>query len=198
MILPTAITRAYKRLFPRRILPLEASLPVDLTALSQSMRFSMVPVALLLAFSSLISQAIAQAQLDPIRDAAGAPLESSLHQPLPEQYIWTAPDKPASDADRIAYVFPKVTEKTESHFFRRVFDLQEVPKQATLYVAGPRRAVIYLNGRLVESVESDVTQPLGMHVFAVPVAGFLKTGQNLLAMKVVAAEGSPASPIAPW
>ena len=132
---------------------------------------------------------ISQARLDPTRDAAGAPVESSLHQPLPEQYIWTAPDQPASGADRIAYVFPKVTEKTEAHFFRRAFDLDEVPPQATLYVAGPRSAVLYLNGRLVESVESDVTQPLGMHVFAVPVAGFLKAGRNLLAIDAVRGRG---------
>jgi len=146
-------------------------------------------IPLLLAFSCASSQAIAQAQLDPTRDAVGAPVEGSLHQPLPEQYIWTAPDKSANDTDRIAYVFPKVTEKTELHFFRRAFDVQTVPEQATLYVAGPRSAVIYVNGRLVESVESDVTQPLGMHVFAVPVAGFLKAGKNLIAMKVVRGRG---------
>lgn len=133
--------------------------------------------------------AFAQSPLDPTRDGSGAILEGAIHQPLPEQYIWTAPDKPANDTDRIAYVFPKVTEKTEPHFFRASFDVQELPSQASLYVAGPRSAEIYLNGRLVENVESDVTQPLGMHVFTIPVAAYLKRGNNLLAMKVVRGRG---------
>lgn len=170
----------------------EVQHPVDLPARSASHR----SIGLALAFAVFLLVlslgrlcAAAQAPLDPTRDASGASLEGNVHRPLPEQYIWTAPDKPAGDTDRIAYIFPKVTEKTEPHFFRVIFDVQKVPAQATLYVAGPRSAEIYVNGRLVESVDSDVTQPLGMHVFAVAVASYLKPGRNLLAMKVVRGRG---------
>ncbi len=64
-----------------------------------------------------------------------------------------------------------------------------MPPQATLYLAGPRSATVYLNGRHVESVESDITLALGMHVFAIPVEDFLKSGQNTLALEVVRGRG---------
>ena len=165
-----------------------ADLPGRSTS-SRSIGLNLRFFALLLAISLAPLRAVTQAPLDPTRDATGATLEGSVHQPLPEQYIWTAANKPARDNDRVVYIFPKVTEKTEPHFFRAMFSVQEVPAQATLYVAGPRSAVIYLNGQLIESVDCDVTQPLGLHVFAVPVAAYLKPGRNLLAMKVVRGRG---------
>jgi hypothetical protein len=45
--------------------------------------------------------ACAQQPLDPVRDAAGAPLERDIHRPLSEQYIWIVSDASASNADRI-------------------------------------------------------------------------------------------------
>ncbi|MES2390745.1 MAG: alpha-L-rhamnosidase C-terminal domain-containing protein [Acidobacteriota bacterium] len=126
--------------------------------------------------------------LDPTRGLTG-PLESSLHQPLPEQYIWTAPDHAAAITDKIQYTFPKVTEATEPHFFRKIFALDQVPAQATLYLAGPRSASIYINGKLVRGVDSDVTHPLAIHVFATPIASFLKPGKNTLALEVVRGRG---------
>ncbi|MHB1023730.1 MAG: alpha-L-rhamnosidase-related protein [Acidobacteriaceae bacterium] len=127
--------------------------------------------------------------LDPVRDATGATLEGHIHHPLPEQYIWTADAADAGNDGHIRYVFPKVTEKTEPHYFRDSFTLQSVPRVATLYIAGPRSAEVYLNGQLAEEVESDVTQPLGMHVFAADVAKYLHPGKNVIAMKVVRGRG---------
>jgi alpha-L-rhamnosidase len=127
--------------------------------------------------------------LDPVRDATGAALESSTHQPLPEQYIWTAADRHAGDSDQIRYVRPAVTAQTEPHYFRVSFRVDTVPTHATLYLAGPRSAEAYLNGQKIMSVSSDITQPLGMHVFAVPVASALKRGTNVLALKVVRGRG---------
>ena len=123
--------------------------------------------------------------LDPVRDAAGAPLESSLHTPLPEQYIWTAEDSVQSDY--INYGSRKAS--TEPHYFRATFRLQAVPPDATLYIAGPRSAKVYLNGQLVEDVQSDVTQPLSIHVFAADVAKSLRPGKNVIAMEVVRGRG---------
>ena len=156
---------------------------------SRTVRTFLLPVCLLSVCFFATASIFAQWPLDPARDANGAPLESSVHKPLPEQYIWTAPDKGASENDRIEYVFPAVTEKTEPHFFRTTFELHRLPPQATLYIAGPRSADVYLNSRLVEGVDSDVTQPLGMHVFAIRVASFLKAGSNTLAVKVVRGRG---------
>ena len=149
----------------------------------------LLSVAFVAAMSAALSVAQSTPPLDPVRDAAGATLERDIHQPLPEQYIWTAAATPANDTDRIQYVFPASDEKTEPHFFRTTFNIKEVPAQATLYIAGPRSAEVYLNGHLVEKVESDITQPLGMHVFAIPVVRYLAHGTNTLAMKVVRGRG---------
>jgi hypothetical protein len=127
--------------------------------------------------------------LDPVADATGTPLQRDLHKPLPEQYIWTAPDTGAASTDQIKYVFPGVNEKTEPHYFRTTFKVDAIPPRATLYVAGPRSAQIYLNGRMIEHVETDITHPVTMHVIAVPVEGVLKPGNNVLALKVIRGRG---------
>jgi len=64
-----------------------------------------------------------------------------------------------------------------------------VPQEATLYLAGPRRVKVWINGQLAEEVESDVTSPLGMHVFATSVAKFLHSGQNTIAIEAVRGRG---------
>jgi hypothetical protein len=125
--------------------------------------------------------------LDPTRDLTQPALDSIQHQPLPEEYIWTAGDAAANA--KLVYTFPKITEQTEPHYFRRSFQLSAVPKDATLYIAGPRRIQVWLNGRLAESVESDVTSPLGMHVFETSVAAFLKSGTNTVAIEAVRGRG---------
>jgi hypothetical protein len=154
---------------------------------SHFLQVSGAACAALLVSCICIAASSAQRPLDPVRDATGAPLERDLHHPLPEQYIWTAPESAVTN--RIRYVFPAPDEKTEPHFFRTIFKVDSIPPAATLYVAGPRSAEIYLNGRLVERVASDITQPLGMHVFAVPVQSFLHRGPNTLALKVVRGRG---------
>ena len=126
-------------------------------------------------------------QLDPTRSISQPVLESSQHSPLPEEYIWTASEKSA-DA-RLIYNFPKVTEQTEPHFFREHFSIAAIPKQATLYIAGPRKVKVWVNDQLADEVESDLTSPLGMHVFSTPVAQFLHQGSNVIAIEAVRGRG---------
>ncbi|QHN02959.1 Bacterial alpha-L-rhamnosidase [Granulicella sp. WH15] len=126
-------------------------------------------------------------QLDPTRGLTHPDLESSHHQPLPEEYIWTSSDT-AMDA-KIAYTFPKVTEQTEPHYFRERFNVASVPQDATLYIAGPRSVKVWLNGQLAEQVESDLTSPLGMHVFITSVAKYLHAGANTIAIEAVRGRG---------
>jgi hypothetical protein len=125
--------------------------------------------------------------LDPTRDLTQPVLESSRHTPLPEEYIWTASDR-AKDA-RLVYTFPKVTEQIEPHYFRERFEVHVPPKQATLYIAGPRRVKVWINGQIAEEVESDVTSPLGMHVFTTDVTRYLRGGQNTIAIEAVRGRG---------
>jgi len=117
--------------------------------------------------------------LDPTRSLTQPVLESSRHTPLPEEYIWTASDRPSDD--KVVYAFPKVTEQIEPHYFRERFEVQVLPKQATLYIAGPRWVKVWIDGQKAEEVESDVTSPLGMHVFTTDVTGYLQRGQNTIA-----------------
>jgi hypothetical protein len=127
------------------------------------------------------------APLDPTRDIAQPVLESSVHTPLAEEYIWTANDANA-DA-KVLYTRPKADERIEPHYFRREFNVDTVPRAATLYLAGPRSIDVWLNGMLAEHVESDVTSPLGMHVFAVSVAKYLQAGVNTIAIEAVRGRG---------
>jgi hypothetical protein len=125
--------------------------------------------------------------LDPTVNVGRPVLESSLHKPLAEEYIWTAD---AVDVDaKVLYTRPRADERIEPHYFRRNFRVATVPPEATLYVAGPRSVKVWLNGQLAEQVQSDVTSPLGMHVFAVGVAKYLKPGANTIAIEAVRGRG---------
>src|ERR1700678_730161 len=125
--------------------------------------------------------------LDPTRNRTQPSLESSRHAPLPEEYIWTASDR--SSNDKVIYTFPKVTEQIEPHYFRERFEVKALPRQATLYIAGPRRVKVWINGQKAEEVESDVTSPLGIHVFTTDVTRYLRQGQNTIAIEAVRGRG---------
>ncbi|HWB33252.1 MAG TPA: alpha-L-rhamnosidase C-terminal domain-containing protein [Acidobacteriaceae bacterium] len=125
--------------------------------------------------------------LDPTKAVTQPAMESAVHTPLKEEYIWTAND--ANSSDKVLYKRPKANERIEPHYFRRKFTVSAVPQEATLYVAGPRSLKVWINGTLAEQVESDVTSPLGMHVFAAPVAKFLHTGENTIALEAVRGRG---------
>ena len=127
------------------------------------------------------------APLDPTVNVGAPILESSLHTPLAEEYIWTAND--AAVNAKVIYDRPKANERIEPHFFRRRFTVASVPAEATLYIAGPRTVKVWLNGKLVEQVESDVTSPLGMHVFAANVAKSMVPGANTIAIEAVRGRG---------
>lgn len=126
--------------------------------------------------------------LDPVYQVANPRLQSSLHTPLPEEYIWTANDA-AAPGEKLVYKFPGLMEKVEPHYFRHTFSVDHLPTQATLYIAGPRSVKVWLNGQQVESVESDTSSPLGMHTFAVSVAKALKAGKNTIAIEAVRGRG---------
>jgi alpha-L-rhamnosidase len=135
--------------------------------------------------------AIPAGQLDPTRAIRQPELFSSSHTPLEEQYIWTREDSLVSGPRVTHYRTPGIHEKTEPHFFRADFDLASVPRVATLYVAGPRSVVVYVNGAPAEKVAADTLSPLGMHVFRTDVTKLLKPGHNLLAIEAVRGRAVP-------
>jgi len=110
---------------------------------------------------------------DPTLDILAPTLESTLHTPLPEQYIWSAE---AGDTNATTYLY-----------FRKTFSLKKAPAVATLYVAGPNYLRVYINGRLLASGERDAKDRIRPFVLGVDVSGQMRAGRNLIA--VVAAQG---------
>jgi alpha-L-rhamnosidase len=128
-------------------------------------------------------------QIDPARQIASPRLERDTHKPLPEQYIWTAEDRVTlanmAENDRAAHSGMK-----EHHFFRRTFDVSSVPGAATLYVAGPRAARIFVNGKLAKSFEANPDGHVSQHVIAVDVSHALQAGRNVIAIDAVRGFGA--------
>ncbi len=124
--------------------------------------------------------------LDPSRNVSAPVLEKSIHTPLPEQYVWTAEDNPSPRGSAKA-------DEPELHYFRAHFSVSAVPREATLYIAGPRAVSVWLNGQLLEKVESDPNSPLRIHVFAAPVARALRAGDNLIAIEAVRRRGGTSA-----
>ncbi|HUB00852.1 MAG TPA: alpha-L-rhamnosidase C-terminal domain-containing protein [Terracidiphilus sp.] len=122
---------------------------------------------------------IPDAQLDPALNLPSSQLESALHQPLPEQYIWT---HQAGSPQRHEGLAPQ--------YFRRTFQVTRVPGQATLYLAGPRQAAIYLNGKEVGHYQLNLDFPMGIRVYELGVSGLLRAGKNVLAIEAVRGPGA--------
>lgn len=124
--------------------------------------------------------ASAVSPLDPTRSIAQPALESSRHKPLAEEFIWTASGASAG---------ANANKGTEPHCFLRRFTVGAVPQDATLYIAGPRSVKVWVNGKLAEQVEGDLSSPLGVHVFAASVKEYLRPGENTIAIEAVRGRG---------
>ena len=128
---------------------------------------------------------ISDADLDPTRNIASPQLESGMHQPLPEQYIWTredaVPEKPNINGSWTS----EGNTHLEPHYFRRSFVVRTVPGAATMYVAGPGAATAYLNGERVAHFQSTMEVNIGARVVAIDVSHALKPGSNLLAIEAI-------------
>lgn len=128
---------------------------------------------------------IPDAQLDPARNLQPSELESAVHKPLPEQYIWTKADAiPGRENVDTPRPSPAVNDLAP-HYFRRVFAVSTVPASATLYVAGPRKATIYLNGKEVGHYTLNLDFPMGIRVYQCDVTSVLHAGRNVLAIEAL-------------
>jgi hypothetical protein len=101
-------------------------------------------------------------------------LESKIHQPLTEQYIWSS----------------KGAHKRQegASYFRSSFNLSEKPPNATLYMAGPEQVAVYLNGGLIGNFKQDPTSRIHPFVFWLDVSQHLLEGHNVLALQVAGGE----------
>ncbi|MDA8347845.1 MAG: alpha-L-rhamnosidase [Pseudomonadota bacterium] len=129
---------------------------------------------------------IPDSELDPARHLLRSRLESVLHEALPEQYIWTVERGKGGDGK-------------EPHYFRDAFELSKLPARATLYIAGPRQARIYLNGKKVGSYQLNLDFPIGVRVYQADVTEALRVGANVIAVEAVRgpmADNEALAPIA--
>jgi alpha-L-rhamnosidase len=95
-------------------------------------------------------------------------LQSAVHQPSKNQYVWFGP--PAAEG--------------EMRFFRSQFMVEGIPSQATLYVAGPRAATVFLNGnQVMAAAEQRPAWQVAYMGAAADVSGALKLGTNVLAIE---------------
>ncbi|MGH9586426.1 MAG: alpha-L-rhamnosidase C-terminal domain-containing protein [Acidobacteriaceae bacterium] len=124
-------------------------------------------------------------QLDPTRSIEAPVLESTIHRPLPEQYIWTKEDAVPEDLLTSDSWRTEGSKDLEPHYFRKTFEVSAVPAHATLYIAGPRSAEIYLNGHEVGHYQLNLDFPMGIRVYACDVTAALQAGKNVLAIEAV-------------
>jgi len=129
--------------------------------------------------------------LDPARALNAS--ASSVHSSVPEQYIWTEGDVTALRADRANYSWSKQSLRVGPHFFRAHFHLDRIPSEATLYLAGPRLAEVYLNGQKLGRFSSNIDAPISFHVFHANATKFLKRGENTIAIMAVRGRGIVSS-----
>jgi alpha-L-rhamnosidase len=107
-------------------------------------------------------------QLDPTRNIASPALLDQGHTPLPEQYIWSATQKSSAPV-----------------YFRATFTVPAVPQHATLYVAGPESLHAYINGKSAGTAQDNPASPLRNPMFSIDVGSLLRSGKNVLALKIV-------------
>jgi len=128
---------------------------------------------------------IPDAALDPTRGIASLQLESAIHTPLPEQYIWTREDAVPDKPDLKGAWTSEGNTHLEPHYFRRSFSVGALPPAATLYLGGPGAATVYVNGERVAHFQVNMEVNIGIHVIAVDVTHALKPGQNVIAIEAI-------------
>lgn len=173
------------------VFPARQMLNTPLKSDARRSTLKVLPVALALGlFLALCGQAQMSpppaGPLDPARNAVLRPPSVSRET---AQLIWTANDAAAHDSTLQAKVRGQ-DDKTGPHFFRAHFNLSVVPQQATLYLAGPRSATVYLNGTKVLEATDDGARPKNLSVITAAVTSSVHAGDNVLALEVVRGHSS--------
>ena len=131
-----------------------------------------------------------QIPLDPSRAEATPRVVGTFHKPLPEEYIWTADDAAVVTRPKEMSQIKRTDWKSEPHYFRSSFVVKNAPANATLYVAGPRTAQVYLNGVLAADLKASASRHFAMQTMSADVTNKLKPGINTIAIAAVRPSGS--------
>ena len=133
----------------------------------------------------------AQQPLDPTRNLPPSP--APAHTPLPRALPLDANDITAQRPDHNKFPWNRPDLRIAPHFFRTSFTVNQKTAQATLYIAGPRSARVWINGALAATFNSDISAPIGFHLFHADIASYLKPGPNTLAIEAIRGRGIVAA-----
>ena len=150
--------------------------------------------ALLLAAACVASAQVAHRPThdtsEPLCSASSTRTVDRAHTPLTAEYIWTAGDAAVLTEPSELSRIKRADWKVDPHFFRETFTLATIPANATLYIAGPRSARVWLNGQLAATLQFNGSPHMGFAIMTANVAPFLRTGSNLIAIDAVRGYGS--------
>ena len=130
------------------------------------------------------------AVVDPSRVVDDVQMVGSFHKALPEEYIWTANDAAVATDVKQLSLLKSNTWKVEPRFFRDEFVVAKKPSVATLYVAGPRHARVFVNGALIADLAYAGGHHMGFATMAADVSAALRAGKNVVAIEAVRGYGS--------
>ncbi len=153
----------------------------------KGIRRSVSTFAFACALASLLPAQTGPRPLDPSRQLRLLKPAPVSH--LSEQFIWTRGDAAALNPELQAKVRGQ-DQKVEPHYFRSAFNLTVVPGHATLYLAGPRSATVFLNGTQVMKFSDNGHAEKGFHVDTADVASALRAGHNTIAIEEVRGHSS--------
>jgi alpha-L-rhamnosidase len=128
--------------------------------------------------------------LDPSKAVKSVRTVASFHQPLAEEYIWTANDAAVEIGEKQLSQLKRDDWKMEPHDFRREFSVETKPAKATLYVAGPRRAKVWVNGEMAAEMQYLAGRHAGFGTMHADVSAVLRAGKNVIAIEAVRGYGS--------
>lgn len=146
-----------------------------------------LPALLSLAFPVLVSGQTAEKPLDLSRNASFT--GETAPSRLPEEFVWTAGDVTVKRPDRSHYSWSRTELRVEPHVFRAHFQVASVPRSGTLYVAGPRYARVFLNGKLLGEATTNPEAPINFRVFHFDASSALRPGDNMLAIEALRGRG---------
>ena len=155
--------------------------------MSQMKQIAAVVLFVVATATSASSQAF-PSPLDPARNVTAAAPQPP-HAALPEEYIWTANDVTAKRPDHSKFPWNRPDLRIAPHLFRAKFRIAAVPTDATLYVAGPREAHVFLNGHRLDDFYLNPDAPIGFHVFHTSATAALRPGDNVLAIEAIRGRG---------
>jgi len=128
--------------------------------------------------------------LDPSRVIDHPTTVASFHQPLAEEYIWTDGDAAVATGEKQLSQLKREDWKVEPHQFRREFSLAQKPASATLYLAGPRSARVWVNGAQVAAMQYSPGHHAGFGTMHADLSAALRVGSNLIAIEATRGFGS--------